>query len=149
MYDYLLANMWQMWAVLAVLGLICELASGDFYMICLAIGAVGAAITAPFAGVYVQLIVFCVVSVLCLWLLRPFALRCLRGRGAKRLSNADALIGRWGRVTQTIAEKGVGYVAIDGDQWKSRAVNDAEIKEGTRVKVVARESTILTVEIDE
>lgn len=149
MYEYFLANMWQLWAVLAVLGLIGELTSGDFYVMCLAIGAVGAAITAAFASVYAQIAVFCAVSVLCLWLLRPFVLRCLRSRGPKRVSNADALIGRKGRVTQTIAAKGYGYVAIDGDRWKSKAADDAEIEEGARVKVIARESTILTVERDD
>lgn len=146
MYEYFLANMWQLWAVLAVLGLIGELTSGDFYVMCLAIGAVGAAVTASFAGVYAQLIVFCVVAMLCLWLLRPYVLCRLRGKGPKRRSNADALIGRKGQVTQTIAAKGFGYVAIDGDHWKSVAADDAEIEEGARVKVTARESTILTVE---
>ena len=39
MIDYLLANMWQLWAVIAVLGLILELTSGDFFLMCIAIGA--------------------------------------------------------------------------------------------------------------
>ena len=145
MIDYLLANMWQAWAVLAVLGLILELTSGDFFLMCIAIGAAGAAITASFAGIHVQLIVFSVVTMFCLWQVRPFALRYLRGNSAKRVSNADALIGRQGRVSETIAAGGSGYVAIDGDRWKAVATDDAEIAEGTRVKVIARESTILTV----
>ena len=148
MIEYLLANMWQVWAVLAVLGLILELTSGDFFIMCIAIGAAGAAITAPFAGVYVQLIVFSVVTLFCLWQVRPFALRYLRGKGSKRVSNADALIGRKGRVTMTIQAKGSGYVAIDGDRWKAVAVDDNEIAEGARVTVTGRESTILTVEQD-
>ena len=148
MIDYVLANMWQLWAVLAVLGLILELTSGDFFIMCIAIGAAGAAITAPFAGIYVQLIVFSVVTLLCLWQVRPFALRYLQGNATKRVSNADALIGRKGRVTETILAKGSGYVAIDGDRWKAVSADDAEIAEGTRVTVVARESTILTVEQD-
>ena len=44
MIQYLLDNMWQLWAVLAVLGLILELTSGDFFIMCIAIGAMGAAI---------------------------------------------------------------------------------------------------------
>ena len=61
MIEYLTANMWQVWAVLAVVGLILELTSGDFFIMCLAIGAAGAAITAPFANIYWQLGVFAAV----------------------------------------------------------------------------------------
>ena len=46
MMDYLANNMWQLWAVVAVAGLILELSSGDFFIICFAIGAVGAALAA-------------------------------------------------------------------------------------------------------
>ena len=148
MIEYLLANMWQLWAVLAVLGLILELTSGDFFIMCIAIGAAGAAVTAPFAGIYIQLIAFSVVTLFCLWQVRPFALRYLRGNSTKRVSNADALMGRKGRVTETIKAKGSGYVAIDGDRWKAVTADDSEIPEGVRVIVVGRESTILTVEQD-
>jgi membrane protein implicated in regulation of membrane protease activity len=149
MIDYLLANMWQVWAVLAVLGLILELTSGDFFLMCIAIGAIGAAITAPFGSIYVQLIVFSVVTLFCLYQVRPFALRYLQGRNKHLTSNADALIGRKGRVTVSIPVQGSGYVAIDGDRWKAVSAGDEEIAEQTRVRVVGRESTILTVEKDD
>jgi membrane protein implicated in regulation of membrane protease activity len=146
MIEYLLANMWQVWAVLAVLGLILELTSGDFFIMCLAIGAAGAAITAPFANLYWQIGVFAVVSLFSLFQVRPFVLRYLHNNEEKRVSNADALLGRKGRVSETIPAGGFGYVAIDGDQWRAVAANDEEIAEGTRVKIVSRESTIVTVE---
>ena len=138
--------MWQMWAVLAVLGLILELTSGDFFIMCIAIGAMGAAIAAPFSNIYGQLAVFGAVSLFSLFQVRPFALRYLQRKGENRVSNADALLGRQGRVTTTIEAKGSGYVAIDGDVWKAVAVDDEEIAVGERVKVVGRESTIITVE---
>lgn len=146
MIEYLLANMWQVWAVLAVLGLILELTSGDFFIMCLAIGSAGAAITAPFANLYWQIGVFAVVSLFSLFQVRPFVLRYLHNNEEKRVSNADALLGRKGRVSETIPAGGFGYVAIDGDQWRAVAANDEEIAEGTRVKIVSRESTIVTVE---
>ena len=146
MIEYLLANMWQVWAVLAVLGLILELTSGDFFIMCLAIGAAGAAITAPFANLYWQIGVFAVVSLFSLFQVRPFVLRYLHNNEEKRVSNADALLGRKGRVSETIPAGGFGYVAIDGDQWRAVAANDGEIAAGTRVKIISRESTIVTVE---
>ncbi len=146
MIEYLLANMWQVWAVLAVLGLILELTSGDFFIMCIAIGAAGSAIAAPFSGIYVQLAVFVVVTLFSLFRVRPFALRYLHKDDSKRVSNADALIGREGRVTMTIQAKGFGYVAIDGDRWKAVSCNDETIAEGTLVRIISRESTIVMVE---
>jgi membrane protein implicated in regulation of membrane protease activity len=147
MIDYLLANMWQLWAVVAVLGLILELTSGDFFLMCIAIGAASAAVTAPFANIYVQLAVFGAVTLFSLFQVRPFVLRYLHRNEDKRVSNADALLGRQGRVKETIKANGFGYVAIDGDLWKAVAQNDAEIPADTRVKIIGRESTIVTVEV--
>ena len=146
MIGYLLANMWQLWAVLAVVGLILELTSGDFFIMCIAIGAAGAAITAPFANIYVQLAVFGVVTLFSLIIVRPFVLRYLHKNEDNRVSNADALLGRQGRVKEAIKANGFGYVAIDGDLWKAVAQGDEEIPVDTRVKVIGRESTIITVE---
>ena len=148
MIEYLTANMWQIWAVLAVLGLILELTSGDFFIICLAIGAAGAALTAPFVNIYWQLGVFTAVSLFSLSQVRPFVLRYLHRQEENRVSNADALMGRKGRVSEAIPASGFGYVAIDGDQWRAVASDDEEIPAGTRVRVVGRESTIITVERD-
>jgi membrane protein implicated in regulation of membrane protease activity len=61
------------------------------------------------------------------------------------VSNADALIGREGRVRETIEADGFGRVAIDGDVWKAKSQTGEAISAGTAVKVVNRESTIITV----
>ena len=37
MIDYIMQNLWQMWAVVAVICLILELTAGDFFIICFAI----------------------------------------------------------------------------------------------------------------
>lgn len=146
MIEYLLENMWQVWAVVAVLGLILELTSGDFFIICFAIGAFGAAVVSPFAGFYWQLAVFGIITALSIFQVRPFALRYLHRDEEKRTSNADALMGRIGRVSETIKQQGFGRVAIDGDDWKAQSADECEIPEGTRVRVVGRESIIITVE---
>ena len=146
MIEYLSANMWQAWAVLAVLALILELSSGDFFIMCFAIGAVGAAAVSPFAGFYVQLAVFGVVTALSIYQVRPFALRYLHRNEPQRVSNADALMGRVGRVEEAIVQGGYGRVAIDGDVWKAVSHASADIPVGAQVRVVGRESTIITVE---
>jgi len=70
----------------------------------------------------------------------------LHASGEERPSNADALMGREGIVSEKIEERGYGRVKIDGDDWKSVSADGEAIREGARVRVVGRESIILTVE---
>ena len=149
MIDYIMQNLWQMWAVVAVICLILELTAGDFFIICFAIGAVGAAIDAGLLGngIYAQLFVFVVITLLSLFYVRPFAKRYLHKGEDKRISNADALLGRQGRVVETIVAGGYGRVQIDGDIWKAVTQGDADIPEGSNVTVTDRESTIITVKL--
>ena len=136
-----------MWAVVAVVCLILELMAGDFFIICFSIGAVFAAIAA-FCGLgfYWQLLIFAVFTLVSLFWVRPFAQRYLHKGEDNRVSNADALMGRQGRVVETVKADGFGRVQIDGDIWKAVTNEAADIPEGTAVRVVGRESTIITVE---
>lgn len=144
MIDYLIANMWQVWAVVAIVCLILELSSGDFFIICFSIGAVFALISAVVGlNIYWQLFIFAVFSLLSVLFVRPVALRYLHKNEPNKPSNADALMGRTGRVTEKIKAGASGYVQIDGDLWK--AVSNSDIAVGTTVRVIGRESTILTV----
>ena len=145
MIEYFLANMWQIWAVVALLCLILELSSGDFFIICFSIGAVFAIVAAiPGLSIYWQIFIFAVFSLLSVLFIRPVALRWLHKNDPNKPSNADALLGRTGRVTEVIKTGATGYVQIDGDLW--RAVSQSDIAVGTTVRVVGRESTIITVE---
>jgi membrane protein implicated in regulation of membrane protease activity len=145
MIEYFLSNMWQIWAVIAVVCLILELSSGDFFIICFSIGAVFAIISAVLGlSIYWQILIFAIFSLLSVVFVRPVALRWLHKNEPNKPTNADALIGRTGRVTEAIAKGSNGYVQIDGDLWK--AVSQTDIHVGTTVRVVGRESTIITVE---
>ena len=145
MIEYFLSNVWQIWAIIAVLCLILELSSGDFFIICFSIGAVFAIISAVIGlNVYWQIFIFAIFSLLSVMFVRPVALRYLHKNEPNKPSNADALLGRTGRVTEAIKAGGNGYVQIDGDLWK--AVSQTDIAVGTTVRVVSRESTIITVE---
>ena len=131
---------------MALLCLILELTNGDFFVMCFAIGAALTALSAAIGmGFYAQLTVFAVCSVLCLFFVRPVALKYLHRNDGGRVSNADALIGREARVSQAIEAGGYGRVAIDGDDWKAVSVDGQAIDEGQKVVVVSRDSIILTV----
>lgn len=146
MADFLLAYQWELWAFVSLVFLVLELTAGDFFMLCLAIGAMGAAVAAAIGGGFLAcLAVFAVVSVACLYFVRPKALRRFGGGKAVRKSNADALDGSTGVVREEIPAGGYGYVAIDGDMWRSVSLDGKAIPAGTRVTVVSHKSIILTV----
>jgi membrane protein implicated in regulation of membrane protease activity len=147
MIEYFASNMWQLWVIIAVICLILELMNGDFFIMCFAIGGVCSSLSAAIGGnIYVQLAVFAITSVLSLFFVRPAALRYLHKNEDSRVSNADALIGQTGKVSEAIVADGFGRVAIDGDDWKALSVDGQPIEKDTRVRVVSRESIIITVE---
>lgn len=147
MIEYLLANMWQIWAIVAIVCLILELSSGDFFIICFSIGAVFAVIAAAVGlDAYWQIALFALFSLIAIFTVRPVALRYLHKNEPNKPSNADALLGRTGRVTEEIPAEGTGYVQIDGDQWRAVSSTKTAIATSTTVRVVNRESTIITVE---
>ncbi len=147
MIEYLAQHLWQMWAVVAVICLILELTAGDFFIICFSIGAVFAAVSAALGlSIYWQLFLFAVFTLISLFWVRPFAQRYLHKGEDNRVSNADALLGRQGRVVETVKADGFGRVQIDGDIWKAVTNEPNDIREGSNVRVIGRESTIITVE---
>ncbi|MDD7317628.1 MAG: NfeD family protein [Prevotellaceae bacterium] len=147
MFDYFTQNLWQLWAIVAFILLILELTSGDFFILCFAIAA-GATSLLSLTGLPFmwQLLVFAALSVLCLFFVRPVMLKYFHRNDPGRKSNADALIGQEGRVSETIDADGHGRVAIDGDDWKAVSADSGEITKGTKVRVVGRDSIIITVE---
>ena len=95
MIDYLAQNLWQVWAVIAVLCLILEMTSGDCFIICFSFGAIVAAIAAAVGlNGYIQLAAFAVFTLVFLFWFRPLAKRYLHKGEDNRVSNADALLGR-------------------------------------------------------
>ncbi len=146
MADYIIDNLWQVWAVVAVLCLILELCSGGFFIVCFAFGAAFAALGAALGGGFVvQLVLFIVFSAVGVFGVRPFAMRYLHSGADARVSNADAIDGRIGTVSQAIEAGGYGRVAIDGDDWKAESASGQAIAKGRRVRVVGRESIIIKV----
>lgn len=146
MIEYFSNNLWQFWTLVGFICLILELTSGDFFIMCFSLGAFVTAIASSFVPSFtMQIIIFAVASLLCLFFVRPLALKYFHRKDENRPSNADALIGRKGVVTDAIAAGDYGRVKIDGDSWKACGENDQPIAKDTRVVVVSMASTIITV----
>lgn len=144
--DYLASHLWQLWALLAVACLVGELCTGGFYILCFALGAVVAAVFAPVFALPLQLAVFAVASVACIFTVRPLAQKYFHRGGDNRPSNTDALLGRTAMVSEPIEAGGYGRVSIDGDDWKAECPSGQAFEKGAKVKVTGRESVILKVE---
>lgn len=146
MIEYFSSHLWQFWTLVGFICLILELTSGDFFIMCFSLGAFVAAIASTFVPSFmVQIIIFAIASLMCLFFVRPLALKYFHRKGDDRPSNVDAMIGRKGVVTDAIPADGHGRVKIDGDSWKARGENDQPIAKDSHVEVVSMASTIITV----
>lgn len=144
MIQYFAEHLWQVWLIVSFLCLILELTNGDFFIFCFAVGGIGGLLTSLVTdSLMIQVIVFAIISLLSIFFVRPVILTYFHKAGRK--SNADALIGRIGKVTDAIPQGGFGYVQIDGDSWRSHTTDGGPIDKGAKVKVVSMDSIILTV----
>jgi membrane protein implicated in regulation of membrane protease activity len=128
---------WLIWAIVAVLLSVGELATpGLFFLGPVALAAVAAGVVAPAGvGAALQLLVFIGGSVASALFLRPLAKRHLHMPAALR-TGAAALEGTKALVLQRVDVNG-GRVRIGGEEWSARAyMEDGVYEPGTRVEVV-------------
>ena len=64
----------------------------------------------------------------------------------ERRSNVSALVGRQGKVIETISAEKPGYVRVDGDEWRAVTADGTAIERGVIVRITAIDSIIVTVE---
>ena len=140
-------EIYQLWLTAAIILVIVEICTASFGSICFAIGAGFSALVAGLGGGFVwQILVFAIVSLLTFIFLRPVVIRWLDSKSKEVKTNADALIGRKGIVSERIdASQHLGRVAIDGDDWKAVSLDGSFIEKGASVEIVNRDSLILTV----
>ena len=135
------------WLIVAIALVIFEICSASFGAICFAIGAGFSALAAGLhANLTWQIVIFAVVSLLTFIFLRPFMLKFMDRKSEDIKTNAEALIGRKGIVSERIdAEQHTGRVAIDGDDWKAVSEDGSIIEKGVSVEIVKMDSIIVTV----
>ena len=140
MIEYFTSNLWLLWVIISIVCLILELSSGDFFLLCFAIGAAASAIVAGCgANLTVQVIAFAIISGLSLMLVRPALLKKIHKSDKERLSNAEAMIGQTGRVSEPIEAGGYGRVAHHAHHGGVRQGSMATT--GNRQAPTARPST--------
>jgi len=121
-----------------------EMLTLDLFFIMLGGGAL-AGLLADFAGAdfWLQIVVFCVVSLLMVVFVRPVALKHLKKGPAEQRSNIDRLIGESALVMETVSTTS-GLVKIGGDVWSARS-EAGVLNAGQRVVVSAIEGATAVV----
>ncbi|MDS1113719.1 NfeD family protein [Gordonia westfalica] len=126
-----------LWLAAAIVLVVAEMFGGELVLLMLAGGAFAAA-GVDFvweAPLWVEGLVFAVVSVLLLVAVRPVAKRHMLTRPAV-LMNTEALEGQPAVVTEKV-DRHDGRVKIGGDIWSARTMDPAQVIEpGTHVTVV-------------
>lgn len=135
------------WLIAAIVLVILEIMTAGFGVICFAIGAAFSALVSGLGGSLTwQVVVFVVVSMLAFIFLRPVVIRFLDKKSKNVKTNAEALIGRKGIVSERIdAAQHTGRVAVDGDDWKAVSTDGSVIEKGVEVEILKLDSIILTV----
>lgn len=124
------------WLCLLVLFAVAEGLTVGLTAIWFAIGAavslVAAMLDAPF---WAQIVLFFVVSIVCMLLLRPMAKKGLQPKFQP--TNADRVVGKEAVVTETVDNlRGQGLVSVGGNVWTARSENDLVLPEGSRVTIL-------------
>lgn len=136
-----------LWVVAFLVMLIIEAATLGLTTVWFAGGALVAAIITPLgAPIWLQIIVFIVVSVVLLIFTRPIVAKHFNGNRAK--TNVESLAEKKAYVTEEVDNiKATGKVKVDGMDWSARTAEDGvTIPMGSLVKVLKVEGVKAIVE---
>lgn len=133
------------WLIIVAVMIVIEIITLGLTTIWFGVGAIGAAIVAWLGyGIWVQIIVFAVLSVVAMAIVRPFAVRYLNKD--KEKTNVDDVIGKTAVVTKEINnELATGEVQLNGMSWTARSEDGRIIPEKERVEVVSVQGVKLIV----
>lgn len=134
------------WLIVLIVLVIGEAITVGLTFIWFAVGALGGLLTAIWGGsVWLQVLVFLVLSGVTLALVRPVAARLLKTGVSP--TNADRVIGKTAVVTQEIDNiAGKGQVNICGQVWTARSEHQVVIPAGAEVRVLRIEGVKVFVE---
>ena len=135
-----------LWLVLLIVFAVLEASTVSLVSIWFMGGALTALIAALCgAEIWLQVVLFFVVSIALLLCLRPLSKKLLKKR--KVATNADSNIGKTAVVTETIDNlRGTGAVKISGVEWSARSVDDSVLEKDAVVRILRIEGVKVCVE---
>ena len=136
------------WLIIFIVLLVVEFVTMGLATIWFAGGALAAFIAALLGDVlWLEIVVFCVVSFVLLFATRPLAVKWLNKDREK--TNVDSTIGKTAVVTKTIRNlQGEGEALLEGMTWTARTEDDtAVVEKGSLVRVLRVSGVKLIVEV--
>lgn len=131
------------WIAAIVIFLLLEAATASLVCIWFAGGSLAGLIAALLgANVYLQILIFLVVSVLCVLFLRKAALKYVKPEQSK--TNLDRIIGETVRITD-VSENGEGKAVVNDVDWKVKTKQGEMLEKGDMVTITAVEGVKLIV----
>ena len=142
-------SMTVVWLICMVVLAVLEAVTTQLVSIWFAFGALIAMISSLLhAPVWLQAVLFVIVSALSLVLTRPLVRKMTNNKQVH--TNADRVLGREGVVIRDIRTADAsGQVKVDGQVWSARSLDDSEIASGTQIVVQRIEGVKLIVSAKE
>lgn len=133
-----------LWMAVFIISLVIELATVNLVSIWFTAGALFALMANQLKlGIAYQIIIFVIVSIICILLVRPLAANYLRGNIVK--TNADRAIGEHTILLKAIKENSWGEAKVNNVLWHVRSYDNNPIEQGAKVEVLAIEGAKLVV----
>lgn len=123
------------WFIFLVIFVLAEAATVTVVSLWFAAGALVAMIVSMLGGpVWLQVLLFIVVSFVLLWMLRPILKKFYTPKLTR--TNVDAVIGKVGITMMTIDNNmAQGKVKLEGMEWSARSTSGEEIPENIQVRI--------------
>ncbi|MCX4353146.1 MAG: NfeD family protein [Lachnospiraceae bacterium] len=117
-------NLTTIWLIIFVACIVIEIISMGLTTIWFAGGALIAAVAAALdVPLWVQIVLFVLVSLVLLYFTRPIAVKYFNKDRIK--TNAESLVGKQAIVISEIDNlQGIGQVTVEGKEWTARTVTD-------------------------
>ena len=135
--------MTYLWILVIIVSLVVEASTYSLVALWFIPAAALAIVLALFKiSVAVQIVAFFIVSLVCILFFRKYLEKALKKKSVP--TNADALIGKVGIVTENIDNINFkGQVRVRGQAWTAVSLNGESINEGEEVEVLAIEGVKL------
>jgi len=143
-----MSEMMIFWMILLIVCIVIELPTMGLTTIWFAGGALAAILASLLhVPVFLQVVLFLVVSLLLLFFTRPIAVKYFNKDRVK--TNVESMVGRQAIVTGEICNlHATGQVTVGGQEWSARSYDDQlRIPEGTVVTIVAIHGVKLIVRV--
>ena len=136
-------SLWQIWCIAGVIFCIIEIFTPAMFFLNLGFACFVAAISAALHfSLTIQVVVFAVFSVIFLLWLRPFL---LKQKNSGEPETIEMYIGKPAKVIEKITPQG-GRIAIFGEEWQAKSLNEEVFEPGEEVKIVKNDSIVMYVE---